>query len=281
MTELPFVKMHGLGNDYVFIDLFRETVLDAPALARRISDRHTGVGGDGLILIAPSEVGHARMIMYNADGSRAEMCGNGLRCVARYVHDAGIATGDVLQLETDSGLLEVALTIEDGSVTAATVDLGKPRLAPAEIPLISEGTEPVIDRALSVGGQTLQVSCVSMGNPHCITFVDSVERAPVTELGPLIEHHDWFPNRTNVEFVELVAANHLRQRTWERGSGETQACGTGAAAVCVAAHLCGLTGRQVTIDLLGGRLLLEWRESDDHVLKTGPAVESYRGSFPL
>lgn len=281
MSELPFVKMHGLGNDYVFVDLFRETVADPPALARRISDRHTGVGGDGLILIAPSEVGDARMEMYNADGSRAEMCGNGLRCVARYVHDEGIARKDRLKLETDAGLLEVALRLEGEAVAAVTVDMGPPRLEPSQVPVDRPGPGPLVEVPLEVGDRTLQVTCVSMGNPHCVTFVADADSAPVTELGPLVEHHAWFPNRTNVEFVSVVGPDHLRQRTWERGSGETQACGTGASAVCVAARLTGRTGRRVTIDLLGGRLELDWREADDHVLMTGPAVEVFRGVYPL
>ena len=219
--------------------------------------------------------------MYNADGSRAEMCGNGIRCVARYVFVEGIAPREALKLETDAGLLEVALTVEDGVVTGVTVDMGQPRLIPADIPVAVGASEPLVEVMLTLGGHSLQVTCVSMGNPHCVIFVDDVDSAPVTELGPMVEHHSWFPNRTNVEFVQQVGADHLRQRTWERGSGETLACGTGASAVCVAAHLVGKTGRQVTIDLRGGQLLLEWRESDDHVMMTGSASEVFRGTYSL
>ncbi len=283
-SGLPFVKMHGLGNDYVYVDVFdpatRALVVDAVALARRVSDRHTGIGADGLILIGPSNTAAARMEMYNADGSRAEMCGNGLRCVARYLSDAAHATGDVLEIETDAGVLGAWLHRKAGAVVAVTIDLGPPRFAPREIPLSVDAPEPV-RLEVEAEGRSFEVTCLSMGNPHGVVFVPDVAHAPVGTWGPALERHPLFPRRANIEFVERVDATHLRQRTWERGSGETKACGTGAGAVCVASHLAGLTSRAVAIELAGGVAELEWRESDGCVHLTGPAVETFRGTFWL
>lgn len=278
---MRFTKMHGAGNDYVYVDCFQETAPDnLPELARTISNRHFGVGGDGLILIRPSSVADARMQMFNADGSEAEMCGNGLRCVAKYVHDHGICRRDRLKIETGAGVLSVALAIEDGKAVRVTVDMGEPILEARRIPTTLDG-QRVVNRPLPVGDRTFQATCVSMGNPHCVIFVPEATDELVLGLGPRIERDSQFPARTNVEFVEVLSRNELRQRTWERGSGETLACGTGASAVCVAGVLTGRTDRRVLIHLLGGDLELHWNEADGHVYKTGPAVEVFQGDWPL
>jgi diaminopimelate epimerase len=277
-AEFDFIKMEGLGNDYIYLDLINQTLpadIDIARLARSVSDRRRGIGGDGLILIAPSEHAAGRMIMYNADGSRAEMCGNGLRCVARFLHDAHHAEA-AMTIETDAGLLTATVAGDQ-----VTIDLGVPRFAASEIPVQLAGPVPLLDRPLAVAGEQLAISCVSFGNPHCIVFVDDVATAPVAYLGPAIETHSIFPRKTNVAFVAVMSRHRLRQRTWERGSGETHACGTGAAAALVAAYLTGRSEREVEIELLGGTLLLEWRLHDDHVLLSGPAVEVFRGRYRL
>jgi diaminopimelate epimerase len=222
------------------------------------------------------------MTMYNADGSQAEMCGNGLRCVAKYVYDHGIARKEHLKLETGAGILEVSVSVSNGVVDQVTVDMGEPGLASQQIPTtIASGAEPVVASEQSFAGVDLSVTTVSMGNPHCITFVEKATDDLVLNLGPKIETDARFPERTNVEFVEVLSPTHLRQRTWERGSGETWACGTGASAVCVAGVLCGVSEREVTIDLLGGSLRLRWDESTNHVFMTGPAVEVFSGTWPV
>lgn len=277
--SLRFTKMHGAGNDYVYVEGFTQPVpADPAALSRRIAHRRFGVGGDGLILILPSNVADARMQMFNADGSEAEMCGNGIRCVAKYVYDHGLCRRDVLRIETGAGVLPVALEVADGRVRRVRVDMGPPILEAVRIPTTLPG-DPVVDRELSVGGQALRVTCVSMGNPHCIVFVPELSDRWVLGLGPEIERDGHFPARVNVEFVEVVSRQELRQRTWERGSGETWACGTGASAVCVAGVLTGRTDRRVLIHLLGGDLELVWDDSDNHVYMTGPAEEVFTGEW--
>lgn len=278
---MKFTKMHGAGNDYVYIDCFAQAVpSDLPELARQIADRRFGVGGDGLILIRPSESGDARMQMFNADGSESEMCGNGLRCVAKYVYDHGIARKRQLTLETGAGLLPVDLDIgSDDRVRQVTVDMGPPRLEAAEIPTTLSAAGLIVDHELQVGEQSLRVTCVSMGNPHCIVFVDHATDDLVLGLGPLIERDPRFPKRINVEFVEVVSPGEVKQRTWERGSGETWACGTGASAVCVAGVLTGRTERSILNHLLGGDLTLEWKEDSGHVWMTGPATEVFSGEY--
>ena len=280
IPSLQFVKMHGAGNDYVYVDCFRQPIPRHPtALARRIADRHTGVGGDGLILITPSDCADARMRMYNADGSEAEMCGNGIRCVAKYVYDSGIATADRLRIETGAGVLTLDVETIDGKVERVRVNMGAPILESDRVPTTLAGPRAV-EAPLTVGGQTFAATCVSMGNPHCVIFVPEATVELVLGIGPLIEKHEAFPARVNVEFVEVLNPTELVQRTWERGSGETLACGTGASAVCVAGILTGRCERRVTIHLRGGDLELEWNESDGFVYMTGPATEVFRGEWP-
>jgi diaminopimelate epimerase len=276
---MKFTKMQGAGNDYVYVDCFAQSApADAEALARAIADRHFGVGGDGLILICPVDGADAEMRMYNADGSYSEMCGNGIRCVAKYVYDHGIARRDVLRIVSGGRPFELALTLAGGKVDRVRVDMGEPILNSADIPTTLAG-DPPIAVPLAVAGRTLPVTCVSMGNPHCVTFVDDATDELVLGVGPQIEHHAAFPRRVNVEFVQVLNREVVRQRTWERGSGETLACGTGACAVCVAGVLTGRTERRVTSKLLGGDLQLEWSESDNHVYMTGPAVEVFSGEW--
>lgn len=276
---MRFTKMEGCGNDYVYVDCFQERFPDDPAaLSRAISDRHFGVGGDGLILICPSEVADARMRMYNQDGSEAEMCGNGLRCVAKYVYDHGIVRKSALRIETGRGILPVDLDVNGGAVRRVRVDMGEPILEWQRIPTTIPGSPPA-DYQLEVDGRTYLVTCVSMGNPHCVQFVDDIERAPVTVLGPRIETDGRFPQRTNVEFVQVLSRSELRMRVWERGSGETWACGTGACAVAVASAITGRTDRGVLAHLRGGDLELDWA-ADGHVYMTGPAEEVFSGEWP-
>jgi diaminopimelate epimerase len=275
---MRFTKMHGAGNDYVYINCFEEKLdVDIPELARRISDRHFGVGGDGLILICPSETADARMRMYNADGSESEMCGNGLRCVAKYVYDHGIATKDELRLETGRGILTVQIFANQGRAERIRVNMGTPIFEPEKIPTTLPGTPPVRAK-LDVGGKTLEVTCVSMGNPHCITFVDEITDEWVHGIGPQIETHPAFPRRVNAEFIQVLSPTEIRMRVWERGSGETLACGTGACASAVAGVLNGLTERKVLCHLPGGDLELEWSEGGE-VFMTGPAVEVFTGEW--
>ena len=289
--RLPFVKMHGAGNDYVYIDSFHGTLPDdLSALARAVADRHRGVGGDGLIAIHPSTIADARMQMLNADGSEAEMCGNGIRCVAKYLYDRQLVAKERLTIETLAGCLDLDLVVVDGKVARVRVDMGEPRLAPEQIPTTLIGDrqmgDAIVDVALAeavLPGEVepLCATCVSMGNPHCVIFVPEVTDFMVHELGPRIERSEVFPQRTNVEFVQVVTRGRVKQRTWERGSGETLACGTGASAVCVAGHLSERTDRQLEVELLGGTLELEWNEENNHIYMTGPAVEVFQGSWPL
>jgi len=276
---MQFTKMHGLGNDYIYLDAIRQDLSgeDLPHLARRLSDRNFGIGGDGIILIMPSDEADFRMRMLNADGSEAEMCGNGMRCFAKYLYEHGLTMKTDLVIETGAGLIRPRLQVQAGQVLSVSVDMGVPRLAREAIPMAGEpADEPVIDQPLEVEGQEYRVTCVSMGNPHCVLFVDDVSSAPVATLGPLIEHHRAFPARTNVEFVRVVEPTVLEMRVWERGSGETLACGTGASASVVAAGLNGKAARSCAVKLRGGDLAIEW-VGNDHVLLTGPAVEVFSG----
>lgn len=282
-SKIQFTKMHGAGNDYIYVDCFSETIpTDIAELARQISHRHFGVGGDGLILIQPSEVADARMLMLNADGSQSEMCGNGIRCVAKYVFDHGIANKQQLKIETGAGVLDLRLQIgSDGLVDRVTVDMGIPRLEAADVPTTLIPRGQIIDQIVEFAGQKLSVTCVSMGNPHCVVFVESATDELVLGLGPKIENDSRFPKRTNVEFVEVVSRDEVNQRTWERGSGETWACGTGASAVCVAGVLTGRTDRKILNHLIGGDLTLEWDETSGHVMMTGGATEVFQGQWPV
>jgi diaminopimelate epimerase len=275
---MRFTKMHGAGNDYVYVNAFEERLdADIAQLARTISDRHTGVGGDGLILICPSEQADARMRMYNADGSESEMCGNGIRCVAKYVYDHGIARKPELKIETGRGVLTLQVFPENGLVQQVRVNMGAPILNAEQIPTTLQGNPPV-SVPLEVAGRTLSVTAVSMGNPHCVTFVDEITDELVLQIGPQVERHPAFPRRVNAEFVQILSRSEVRMRVWERGSGETMACGTGACAVLVAAVLNGLTDRKVLCHLPGGDLTLEWAESGE-VFMTGPAVEVFSGDW--
>jgi len=277
---MRFTKMQGCGNDYIYVDCFRTSPpRDPAALSRAISDRHFGVGADGLILICPSEKADARMRIFNADGSEAEMCGNGVRCIARYVYDRGIIRKPTITLETGRGVLTLHLEMSNGAVHQVRVDMGEPILEAARIPTTLPGNPPIA-APLVVGERSLSVTCVSMGNPHCITFVDELTDDLVLGIGPRIEKHAAFPRRTNVEFVQVNKADDATVRVWERGSGETLACGTGACAVAVGGVLSGKLHRRVKAHLPGGDLELYWSETDNHVYMTGPAVEVFSGEWP-
>jgi diaminopimelate epimerase len=287
-----FTKMHGIGNDYVYVDCFRQPPPRHPAeLARRVSDRHFGVGADGLILITPSEVADARMRMFNADGSEAEMCGNGVRCVAKFVHDHGIVPKPRVTVETGRGVLTLDLTVKGGKVELVRVDMGEPILRSADIPttipvdrvidypLPGNGGKPG-DARFRDCGLDPRITCVSMGNPHVVLYCRDVAKVPLEQVGPLLENAPSFPKRINVHFVQVHSPGEVTMRTWERGSGVTLACGTGACAVCVAGVLTGRTGRELLAHLPGGDLRLEWSEKDNHVSMTGPAVEVFSGEWP-
>jgi len=277
--RLPFTKMHGISNDYIYVNAFATRVPNPAAVAQKVSDRRIGIGGDGLILICPSSTAHARMEMYNADGSRGEMCGNGIRCVGKYVYDRGLARANPLTVDTDAGVKTLFLELDDGKVSRVTVDMGEPILEGSRIPVAAAGQ--IIDQPLEVGGKSYQVTCVSMGNPHCVTFVDAVEPLELEKTGPSFEHHPFFPKRVNTEFIQVVSPTELNMRVWERGSGETWACGTGACAAAVAAILNRKAGRRVTIHLRGGDLGIEWRAEDNHVYMTGPAEEVFEGTIEI
>jgi diaminopimelate epimerase len=271
--------MHGAGNDYVYVNCFEETVADPAALARQVSNRNFGIGSDGLILILPSEVADVRMRMFNSDGSESEMCGNGIRCVAKYAFDHGLVDQKVITVETGAGILNLMLfTNEADQVERVRVNMGRPRLTRGEIPMTGSPEEQVINTELKVLDRTFHITCVSMGNPHCVIFVDNVAEFPLAKYGPAIENHPMFPNRTNVEFVEVISPTEISQRTWERGAGETLACGTGSSAVTVAGVLNERTERHLLNHLLGGDLEMEWAE-DGSVFMTGPAVQVFEGVF--
>jgi diaminopimelate epimerase len=289
---MRFTKMHGIGNDYIYVDCISNPPPRNPAaLSKAISDRHYGVGSDGLILICPSERGDARMRMFNADGSEAEMCGNGIRCVAKYLYDHGLSKNNPLQIETGRGLLTLELNVTAGKVHDVTVDMGEPILDAEKIPttlpgprvvdfpLVYDKLTEVGDRWISESGFGGCITCVSMGNPHAVLFCRDVARVPLSTVGPILEHWDRFPQRINVHFVQLHARDEVTMRTWERGSGITLACGTGACAVCVAGVLTGRTSRAIRAHLPGGDLSLHWADNQ-HVSMTGPAVEVFRGEWP-
>ncbi len=277
---LQFTKMHGLGNDYVYISLFDQTVADGPKLAKAVSDRNRGIGADGLILIEPADDADCRMVMFNADGSRAQMCGNGVRCVAKFVHDRGLSRNNPLRIHTDRGLLTLELTTgNDGKVEHVRVDMGEPILEPKRIP-VALGGERAVNVTIPLEERMLEMTCVSMGNPHAVFFVPRLIDVPIKTWGPKIERHPLFPERINAHFVQVVKPDVVRMATWERGTGITQACGTGACAVCVAGVLSRRSERRITAHLPGGPLELEWDEASNHVFKTGPATEVFTGVWP-
>ena len=300
---MRFTKMHGAGNDYVYINGFEQQVADPTGLAQKLSDRHFGVGGDGLVLILPSETADVRMQMFNADGSEGMMCGNAIRCVAKYAHERGLAEQNPLRVETASGIKTIEKTLNgDGHLTAATVDMGEPKLLPSDIPVRLDG-DAIVDVPISANLQlprTTEIhgadgkveidwqkrsglhsgmTCVSMGNPHVVFFCKNAGEVPLEEIGPMVENASIFPERVNLHVVQISSADEVIMRTWERGSGITLACGTGAAAVCVAGVLTGRTRRDMLVHLPGGDLRIEWRESDNHVFMTGPATEVFDGEW--
>lgn len=276
---MRFTKMHGAGNDYVYVNGFDETVSDPVGLARAVSDRHFGIGGDGLILILPSDTADVRMRMFNADGSEAEMCGNGIRCLAKYAFDHGLVKVNPMQVETAAGIEQVELALgEDGKVTTATVDMGEPVFDPELIP-VNIPQKRVVELPIRTSTRAFTMTCVSMGNPHAVIYADDVAGVPLTEVGPELENHPLFPNRVNVHFVQVHSPREVTMRTWERGSGITLACGTGAAAVCAAGVVTGRGERTITAHLPGGDLGLEWREENGHIYLTGPAVEVFSGEW--
>jgi diaminopimelate epimerase len=277
---LKFTKMHGIGNDYVYISTFEEELAGDPSkLAIAVSDRHFGIGSDGLILIVPSDKADARMRMFNADGSESEMCGNGVRCVAKYIHDHGIARKGRVTVETGRGILTLDLDVEDDLVRRVRVDMGPPILEAEKIPTTLPG-DPPIDVPVTIEGLDLKITAVSMGNPHAVAFVEDVANFPVEKIGAALERHSSFPRRVNVHFVEVITPHEVRMRTWERGSGITLACGTGACAVAVAGVLTGRTRERVLAHLPGGDLSLDWDGPGAPIFMTGPATEVYTGEWP-
>lgn len=277
---MKFTKMHGLGNDYVYVNCFEEKIDNPPAVARFVSDRHFGIGSDGLIMINPSKTADFEMEMYNADGSRGEMCGNGIRCVAKYVYDYGLTDKTQISVETLGGIKYLDLTVEDGKVSLVKVDMGKPELEADLIPIISE-REQVIDEPIEVDGKEYHMTGVSMGNPHAVIYVDDVKGVDLEKIGPKFENHERFPKRINTEFVHCIDRQTVEMRVWERGSGETLACGTGACAVAVSSILNNLTDTQVTVKLLGGDLQIEWDREKDRVFMTGPATVVFDGVIDI
>ncbi|MFQ7157962.1 MAG: diaminopimelate epimerase [Merdimonas faecis] len=277
---MKFTKMQGLGNDYVYVNCMEQMVEDAAKTARRVSDRHFGIGSDGLILICPSDKADFEMRMYNADGSRGEMCGNGIRCVGKYVYDYGLTDKTSLSVETLGGIKHLFLEVEDGKVSLVKVDMGPAILEPEKIPVTAEGSR-VVDEPLQVDGKTFRMTCVSMGNPHAVIYVDDVQGMDLEKTGPSFENHERFPNRINTEFAHVLDRNTVEMRVWERGSGETLACGTGACAVAVASILNGYTEDQVTVRLLGGDLKIEWDREANKVYMTGPAEVVFDGEIRL
>ena len=283
-AALRFTKMQGIGNDYVYVNGFEERVDSPGELARKISNRNFGVGSGVLVLILPSASADVRMRMFNADGSEAEMCGNAVRCVGKYVYDHGIQVKDVITVETGAGVKVVRLLFEAGEVCGATVDMGEPELTPSRIPVLTEaspdgGQQRFVAHPVDVNGQLYEITAVSMGNPHAVIFMKGIDDLDLPRMGPSFEHHPLFPKRTNTEFVEVLSSTRVRMRVWERGAGETLACGTGACAVAVACVLNGYTGRDVEVELKGGTLKIHWDESSNHVHMTGGAVTVFAGEY--
>jgi diaminopimelate epimerase len=281
---MKFTKMHGLGNDYVYVNGFAEKVADPNETARQVADRHFGIGGDGLILILPSERADVRMRMFNADGSEGEMCGNGVRCVAKYAFDHGLTKNNPMRVETGRGLLTLDLKLDAGKVSWVTVKMAEPILALPEIPVdaakVVKGSRPNEYRlSVAQSNELLDATFVSMGNPHAVIYVNDVKAVDLEKIGPVVERHPAFPRRINAHWVQVHSPGEVTMRTWERGSGITLACGTGACAVCVAGVLTGRTGRKILAHLPGGDLQLEWRESDNNVYMTGPATEVFSGEW--
>ena len=280
---MKFTKMHGCGNDYVYVDGARETILPErkSEVVKFLSDRHFGIGGDGVIFINPSDVADFEMEMYNMDGSRSEMCGNGIRCVGKYVYDHGLTQKTSLTIVSCGKIKYLDLTVEDGKVTKVCVNMGSPILEATEIPVVAEKS-PVVDTPITVDGKEYRMTCVSMGNPHAVVYVDEmIDDETMAKIGPLFEHHERFPRRVNTEFVKVLGRDRVQMRVWERGTGETLACGTGACAVTVASILNGLTDDRITVELLGGNLEIFWDRKENVVYMTGPATTVFEGEIEI
>lgn len=277
---MKFTKMQGLGNDYIYVDCTHKPIDNPSEVAKKVSDRHFGIGSDGLVLILPSDKADFRMRMFNSDGSEAEMCGNAIRCVGKYVFDNGLTDKCTITIETLAGIKVLNLKIENQKVSVVRVDMGEPILNSKEIPVISD-KDLFISEPIEIDSQTYKVTAVSMGNPHAITYVEDVEKFPLHQVGPKMETYKLFPKKINAEFVQVIDKSTLKMRVWERGTGETLACGTGACATLVASVLNGLVNRAATIKLLGGNLLIEWLEEDNHVYMTGPAVKVFDGEIDV
>ena len=275
---IKFTKMHGLGNDYVYIDAINQKIENESSLAKFVSNRHFGIGSDGLILICKSEIADFKMRMFNSDGSQAEMCGNGIRCVGKFVYDKGLTNKTTVKIETLAGIKTLILNTKDGKVETARVDMGEPILEAEKIPVIST-EKPVKNLELEAENKKFKFTCVSMGNPHAITIVENTKEFDVEKYGKVLEIDKAFPKKANIEFAQIVDRQNINMRVWERGAGETLACGTGACATAVACNLNGLTDRKVNIELLGGTLNIEWNETDNHVYMTGPAVTVFDGEL--
>jgi diaminopimelate epimerase len=279
---MKFTKMHGCGNDYIYIDGAKEKISpeEKPDFVRRASDRHFGIGGDGVIFINPSDEADFEMEMYNADGSRAEMCGNGIRCVAKFVYDKGLTDKTDISVISAGKVKYLQLFLKDGKVDTVKVNMGAPELTPANIPVAAkDGLDKVVDEPIIVQGKEYKMTCVSMGNPHAVVFVEDVEHFPIEQIGPYFENHERFPNRTNTEFVKVLDRHTVQMRVWERGTGETLACGTGCCATAVACILNGLTDETVTVKLLGGELEIVWDRDENLVYMTGPAATAFEGEY--
>lgn len=277
---MKFTKMQGCGNDYIYVDCTKNMIENIRETAIKVSDRHFGIGSDGLILIRPSDKADFMMDMYNNDGSSGKMCGNGIRCVAKYVYDKGLTNKTSLKIETLSGIKDLELTVENGKVKSVTVDMGSPVVKADAIPVVFP-KDQLINEPVEIGGRTYNITCVSMGNPHAVVFVDDVDNLALETIGPLFENHPMFPERVNTEFVLVLDRKHIKMRVWERGSGETLACGTGACASVIACILNGLTDHEVTVTLRGGDLLIRYDEAANKVYMTGPAVTVFEGEIDL
>ncbi len=277
---MKFTKMHGCGNDYVYVNCFEETVENPGLVSKKISDRHFGIGSDGLILICPSNIADFRMEMYNSDGSEGAMCGNGVRCIAKYVYDYGLTDKTYVSLETKAGIKYLDMTVKDGKVAMVKVDMGAPITKPDLIPAISD-KEIIVDEPITVDGQEYRITCVSMGNPHGVVFVDDTDSIDIEKIGPKFEHHEMFPDRTNTEFIQIIDRNNIKMRVWERGAGETLACGTGTCASVYACILNGLTEKSVDVHLLGGCIHIDYDEEKNTIYMTGPAEVAFDGEIKL
>ena len=277
---MKFTKMHGIGNDYIYVNCLEKEIANPSEVSKFVSDRHFGIGSDGLVMILPSEKADFRMRMLNSDGSEAEMCGNAVRCVGKYVYDNGLTTKKVVTIETLAGIKILDMTVDAGKVSLVRVDMGEPVLKPKDIPVLSD-KDLFVSEPVTVDGQVYKVTCVSMGNPHAVTYVEDVAGFPLEVVGPKMEKHQLYPRKINSEFVQLIDRKTLKMRVWERGAGETLACGTGACAVLVATVLNGLCDRKATVRLLGGDLLIEWNEKDNHVYMTVPATKVFDGEIDL